>query len=401
MNILCVEQFSNWGGGQRSLIDLLPAFFARGWRPHVAVPDEGPFAEAVRRLGYRTETLKCNEYASIRKPPREIGRYARELPRLARSIDDLVQALKVDLIYVNGGRLLPPAAWVARWKAIPLVFHCHSRLLQSSAVFLAGESLRFSRAQMIASCQYAAEPLRTYVDPYRLSVIYNGVAGTFRASHRVPGRPPRIGVIGRIEPEKGQLEFVRAAKLVANQLPECRFTVIGAPMFTGADYYNRVVAAAVGSPIEFCGWQEDVSQVYSTFDLLVVPSTRLEATTRVILEAYSAGVPVVAFPAGGIPEILKDGETGFLAEGSTARALAERILSVLRMHPTEINSVVVKAGRAWQEHYTLDRYRQQICDVLARCRRPLPLEAPQCKRQPESPGVPIDTASACFDSTAE
>ena len=401
MNLLCIEQFSNWGGGQRSLIDLLPAFSARGWRPHVAVPEEGPFADAVRRLGYRTEVLDCNQYASIRKPPHEICRYVRELPRLARLVHDLVHTLKIDLIYVNGARVLPPAAWVARWKAIPVVFHCHSRLLQSSAIFLAGESLRFSRAQMIASCRYAAEPLRTYMDLHLLSVIYNGVADIGGASHRLQGGPWRIGVIGRIEPEKGQLEFVRAAKVVANHLPECRFAVIGAPMFTGADYYDRVVAAGAGIPIEFCGWQDDVSQVYSNLDLLVVPSTRLEATTRVILEAYSAGVPVIAFPAGGIPEILRDGETGFLAKGLTARALAQRILSVLRMQPAEINAVVVNAKMAWQEHYTLDRYRQQVCDVLASCRRPLPLEALHCKWQPESQGVPIDRASACFDSTAE
>lgn len=401
MNLLCVEQFSKWGGGQRSLIDLLPAFSARGWRASVAVPEEGPFAKAVRRLGYQTEALNCAEYASIRKPLHEIYRYARELPRLARSIDDLVRTLKIDLIYVNGARLLPPVAWVTRRKAIPLVFHCHSRLLQSSAIFLAGESLRFSRAQMIASCRYAAEPLRTYVDPYRLSVIYNGVAAARDAFYRPPGKAPRIGVIGRIEPEKGQLEFVRAAKLVANRLPKCRFAVIGEPMFAGAAYYNQVVAAGAGSPIEFCGWQEDISQVYSTLDLLVVPSTRLEATTRVILEAYSAGVPVIAFPSGGIPEILKDGETGFLAEGLTAGALAERILSILQMKPAEINAVVVKGRRAWQEHYTLDRYREQVCDVLAKCRGRLRLEAPHSKQQPESQGVPIDRASACFDSTAK
>jgi glycosyltransferase involved in cell wall biosynthesis len=137
-------------------------------------------------------------------------------------------------------------------------------------------------------------------------------------------------------------------------------------MFAGAGYYNRVVAAGQGLPIEFTGWQEDVSQVYSTLDLLVVPSTRFDSTTRVILEAYAAGVPVVALPCGGIPEVLRDGETGFLAEGVTARALAQRIVSVLRMKPAEVNAVVTKARNEWQEHYTLEHYRKQVCDVLSR-----------------------------------
>ncbi|MGH9581342.1 MAG: glycosyltransferase family 4 protein, partial [Bryobacteraceae bacterium] len=317
MNILCIEQFPKLGGGQRSLIDLLPAFSSRRWRPRVAVPGQGPFCEAVRELGYETDDLDCSWYSSIRKPARQIVKYASEFPRTAAAITGLVQARGIDLIYVNGPRLLPAAAWSARQQAIPLVFHCHSRLLQPSAILTAGASLWFSRAWMIACCSHVREPLREFVKPGRIRVIYNGLGALNIASFRLPDRLRRIGVIGRIEPEKGQMEFIRAARLVSREFRDCQFFVIGAPMFSSTAYYERVVAESQGLPVKFAGWRDDIPQVFSDLDLLVVPSTPVEATARVILEAYTAGVPVVAFPSGGIPEIVKDGKTGFLAADFT------------------------------------------------------------------------------------
>lgn len=365
MNILCIDQFSNIGGGQRSLLDLLPAFSARGWNPYVAMPSEGPFSEAVRNLGYETNSLDCSAYASIRKPPQQVVKYALELPRVAGAIKRLLNAQKIDLMYVNGPRVLPPAAWAARRCRIPIVFHCHSRLLQQSALLLAGSCLRLSRAQVIGCCQFACEPLRRFVDPRRIRIIYNGVEASSGAS-RLTGKLRRIGVIGRIEPEKGQMEFVRAARLVIREFPDCQLSMIGAPMFSSADYYHDVVTASRGLPMAFPGWQQDISRVFSTLDLLVVPSTTVEATTRVILEAFAVGVPVVAFPSGGIPEIVKDGATGFLAADFTPQALAQRIISVLRMAPSEIDAVVRKAKQSWRSKYTLNLYQQRVCDVLAR-----------------------------------
>src|SRR4030095_8548742 len=92
----------------------------------------------------------------------------------------------------------------------------------------------------------------------------------------------------------------------------CRFILCGAPLFSNPRYFELVREAAAGLPIEFLGWRDDVNDTLSELDLLIVPSASVEGTTRVILEAYAAGVPVVASASGGIPEIARDGETGFL-----------------------------------------------------------------------------------------
>jgi glycosyltransferase involved in cell wall biosynthesis len=177
-------------------------------------------------------------------------------------------------------------------------------------------------------------------------------------------------VVGRVEAEKGQLEFVNAVRIVSEQFPECRFRVIGSPMFSGIGYYSKVVASSGGLPIEFIEWQDDIARTYSDLDLLVVPSTAMEATTRVILEAYGAGVPVVAFPAGGIPEVLENGQTGFLADALTAEALARRILSVLGMSRASLGAIVKRARTEWDRRFTLGAYRDGVCSVLAKAIQP-------------------------------
>lgn len=369
-NILCIDQFSNLGGGQRSLLDILPALSQRGWHPSVAIPGGGPFPAMIRSRGYRTHSFACAMYASRKKPLAQLLKYARELPNLVNAVAGLVKANKIDLLYVNGPRLVPPAAWVAWRTGVPLVFHCHNRLLQSSAIALTGQALELASAHVIACCQYAAEPLKEYVSPERLRVLYNGIAKMPGGGLRSPDRIRRIGVVGRVEEGKGQLEFVQAVRMLSPQVPECRFSVIGAPMFSDLGYYNKVKALSRGLPIDFVGWQDDIANIYSDLDLLVVPSSVVEATTRVILEAYSARVPVVAFPAGGIPEILEDGQTGFLAEAITVEALAKRILSVLRMDSACVEAVIERAGNEWRRRFSLRTYRNGVCNVLAQAMQP-------------------------------
>lgn len=363
--LLCIDQYADIGGGQRSLLDLLPAFSERGWKPAVATPGFGPFERELHSLNHPTHKLVCGNYSIKKKTLTEHINYACELPRVAKALDQVIAAREINLLYVNGPRMLPSAAWMARRYGIPLVFHCHNRLLQSSAIALAGKSLKLTDSHVIACCDYAADPLRKYIGSGRLKIRFNGVENMALDGRRAPDKIRRIGVVGRVEVEKGQAQFVEAARIVLRSFPECRFTIVGTPMFSGDDYYNRVVELSRGLPLQFYTWRNDMAQVYSDLDLLVVPSSALEATTRVIIEAYSAGVPVVAFPSGGIPEILQDNETGFLANESTAASLADRIVSILSMDETVIGTVVDGARKVWRESYTVEAYRESVCGVLA------------------------------------
>ena len=245
-----------------------------------------------------------------------------------------------------------------------MVFHCHNRLLQRSGIVIAGQSLRLSRAHVIACCKYAAQPLQAYIEPKHLSVLYNGVGRPLSYAARPRRRIRRIGVIGRVEPEKGQIEFIRAAAAVAKRFPESHFVVAGAPLFSNRRYFDEIVRESSGLPVEFLGWRDDIESVLASLDLLVVPSSPLDSAPRVIFEAFSSRVPVVAFPCGGIPEIVRDGDTGFLTSGTGPDALAHRICSVIEMMPSRVAAVVNRAWKRWDEEHTVDIYRERVGRLL-------------------------------------
>ena len=104
------------------------------------------------------------------------------------------------------------------------------------------------------------------------------------------------------------------------QLPLRRLSVLRSSPKPGAKAITIPEIRTAGSRegVVFPGWVTDIHSALAATDLLLVPSAGHEATTRVILEAHSAGVPVVAFRSGGIPEVVDEGRDGWLAD-STAR----------------------------------------------------------------------------------
>jgi glycosyltransferase involved in cell wall biosynthesis len=365
VNILFLDQFSDLGGAQQCLLDLVPAIQASGWNMTCAVPGDGMLIQKLRAFGIPVRSVHMVPLASGRKRPLDFLRFSLDAPRLAGRISALAAETRADLLYVNGPRLLPAAAWAAWKSGRPLVFHCHSYLGDASVRELAGHSLQLAAARVIACCRYVARPLWPFLHPGRLHVIYNGVVDM--ASTRLPNRgEPRIGLIGRIAPENGQMEFVAAARLLAEKGRRCRFVVCGAPLFSNPEadrYLERVKEKAAGLPMEFLGWRNDVASVLAELDLLAVPSASRTATPRVILEAFAACVPVVAFASAGIPEIIIQNKTGFLIEPPEPRALAAK-LDALLQEPEPLPGIAGQAYATWKEKFTRERYQREVLAVI-------------------------------------
>jgi glycosyltransferase involved in cell wall biosynthesis len=174
-------------------------------------------------------------------------------------------------------------------------------------------------------------------------------------------------MLGRISPEKGQAEFLSAARLLTAALPQVRFLIAGEALFSDAAavaYRRQLEQMTARLPVDFMGWREDTAEFLAGLDLLVVPSIREPGAPRVILEAFSASVPVIAFPSGGIPEIVEDGKTGFLVSPATPGALAARILGLVRQ-PHLLDSAARAGREAWSERFNLHRYREQIAAIMS------------------------------------
>lgn len=159
------------------------------------------------------------------------------------------------------------------------------------------------------------------------TVIYNPHDG-MTADH-VEGRSPskvlRIGFMGRLAPSKGlEILFEAVSRLTG---AESRFELIVAGA-GDAEYVAHLKGLARQRPVVFIG-HVPVNQFYEKVDVVVVPSLWREPLGRVALEACARGVPVIAARGGGLSEIVKDGETGWLYNAVDADELRDILRSVL------------------------------------------------------------------------
>jgi glycosyltransferase involved in cell wall biosynthesis len=142
---------------------------------------------------------------------------------------------------------------------------------------------------------------------------------------------PIIGIVGRIDPEKGVDVVVRAMSLLGATAAHCQLAVIGGPGLDAGEYEQRVRSEAgrlLGDRVRFTGPLSDVPGALRSLDV-VVNASAAEPFGLSILEAQASGVAVIGTAAGGIPEFVTDKETGLLVPPGDAPALAVALRRLL------------------------------------------------------------------------
>jgi glycosyltransferase involved in cell wall biosynthesis len=174
-----------------------------------------------------------------------------------------------------------------------------------------------------------------------VTLIYNGVdlqryddqgpCCTLREEYGLPAEGPMIGVVARLEAEKGHPTLIEAWPQVLAEFPDATLLVVGEGSRRAA-LEAQVAALGLSRSVVFTGRRDDVPAVTAALDVAVLPSYR-EAQGLTILEAMALSRPVVASNVGGIPEMIEDGRTGLLVPPHDPAALAGAITRLLRDHP--------------------------------------------------------------------
>jgi len=245
MNILFLDQFSEMGGAQRGLLDVLRAVQQRGWKSHVLVPGGGPLVEQLRERNIPVEEIPCGPYRAGSKSAADVLRFARDRRGQQKVIERLLAKGGFDLIYVNGPRVLPAAASVA--GRIPILFHLHSHIMQATARRLLLTSARRADITLVACSRSAADSAAGMVPAERTLVIANGIEEIPFQARRFDGAW-HIGMVGRISPEKGQMEFVQAAARLGVISPRWALR-------SAARRYSQRIATTTGFVMRHEGWE--------------------------------------------------------------------------------------------------------------------------------------------------
>jgi glycosyltransferase involved in cell wall biosynthesis len=188
---------------------------------------------------------------------------------------------------------------------------------------------------------------------------------------------PLIGIVGRMVPIKNHRLFLTAARSMVDSGNPAHFALIG-----DGELRDSLQALAdelgISRRVHFVGWKQDMVPVYAALDVLALTSDN-EGTPVTVIEAMAAGVPVVATAVGGVPDVIRDGETGWLVPPGDVPALSRAWLEALR-RDAKVENVIVSARREVLERFGQERMISTMADLYrqlatgkantARARRP-------------------------------
>jgi glycosyltransferase involved in cell wall biosynthesis len=136
-----------------------------------------------------------------------------------------------------------------------------------------------------------------------------------------------IGFVGWLLPIKGPDYLLKAMDYIWQAHPETSLVLVGKGDLD-LDLRAEALRKKINGKVKFLGWREDVDEILQIFDMLVLPSLN-EGMGRVLVEAMAAAKPVVASRVGGIPDLVRDGQNGYLVAPADEKALAEGIIKLL------------------------------------------------------------------------
>jgi glycosyltransferase involved in cell wall biosynthesis len=175
------------------------------------------------------------------------------------------------------------------------------------------------------------------VDPDRTITVHEGIdLGRVAAAppaplHEelwLPHGSPIVGNVAALVPHKGQRHLVEAAAMVVREVPDARFVIAGEGELRES-LEHQIKTHALEKHVILAGFRPDVLSLHKAFDIFVMSSV-MEGLGTSLLDAMACGKPVVATTAGGMPEVVADGETGILVPPRDDRAMADAIIRLLK-----------------------------------------------------------------------
>lgn len=359
--ILYVHHRSELGGAPTSLSYLIRALDKERFEPHVYCP-RGPAAELFREAGATVHEGSVAGFTHIWASTYRGRRwllFVRELGRLPHHLVSFRRVLKrgrYDLVHLNDSPLIP-AAWLARRKRVPIVWHLRSALpgggLDRRSRLVRRFVLRHGDA-VIAINEDVADvwrvPAQVVPNSVQLDRFHPGATQAPREALAIEPNRPVVTYVGFLYPSKGFREFIRAAGLLHDRGVEATYLVVGSGVrgdeffrtFVGralqlldlARDYNaeaRSLVASLGleDAVRWVPFTRKMEEIYRASDIVVAPSQGPEIG-RPMIEAAASGVAVIGTGTRTGGGILKPGETTVLTDGFDAECLANAVEDLMR-----------------------------------------------------------------------
>ncbi|QQS42009.1 MAG: glycosyltransferase [Acidobacteriota bacterium] len=299
------------GGAERQLLYLLRALSAEGQDSRVLCLTSGEAFEAdVREMGIEIEYVgeSPNRLQRLRKIITEVGKYEPDIIQSSHFYTNIYAAV---------------AGKIARVPSIGAIRNDLRSEIGSDTVF--GRWQVALPTHLVANSKVALErAVERGISPTKIDLVENVVnlPGTEPSGVDKPKEDISISFVGRLAAQKRPEVFIELANRMNAKLPamDLKFRIVGDGPLRGKLEAHCADLGLSEEKVRFEGERPNISEVYSSSDILVLPSSH-EGTPNVLLEAMAFGVPVVATSVGGVPELLSDGN-GVLVDADDFEQLA-------------------------------------------------------------------------------
>lgn len=316
------------GGAERHVATLLPRMDPARFTPSVVcIGDEGELFGALPAAGIEARALHLAKRNAV------------------RALFELVaifRATEPDVVVVRGysaealGRIAARLAGVAhsivwvhnitditpRGRIRPVL----DRLLDrwTSAYFGVAEG---QRPYLTDGLGYPEAKIRIVLNGVDPSLFDSDTDRTVLSEFGWGQDDPVVGIVAGLRPEKDHATLLRAAPIVLDRLPRTKFLIIGdGPTRSGLE--NVVAELGIESSVHFAGARSDVTRLLRGIDVFTLTS-ETECFSIALLEAMASGRPAVCTDVGGTPEIVAEGQSGYLVPFGDSQRLADRLVDVL------------------------------------------------------------------------
>lgn len=207
----------------------------------------------------------------------------------------------------------------------------------------------------------------------KVTVIHNGIVleefsapeepDTFRKRLGLDPMTPLVGIVARLHAVKGHYYFLQAAREILSQQPDVRFMIVGDGPYRSF-LEGEARRMGIAGQVIFTGFVDDVRSLMASLNLLVI-SSLWEGFGLTAIEAMTIGLPVLATDVGGLPEVVRHGETGFLVPPADAAALAKGIMWLLN-HPANAEELAKRGLEVVRKEFTADKMARRTEELYRR-----------------------------------
>jgi len=334
----------------------------------------------------------------LKPPPQSVRSYL-ELPnvhieviedswrtsfRAVRGLRQILKRYQPEILHLHFTGFIGPYPWLARLCSVDQVlFTDHSShpegFVSSRAPFWKRAlarlvNLPLTRVVTVSKYGYQCAATRDLIPFERLEMIYNSAdlsrsagsrtqAESFRAKHAIPKERVVVTQVSWIIPEKGIGDLLAAARVVVTNNPNIHFVFVGEGAHRSS-FARQAAELGIEDHITWTGQVDDPLNegVYAAADIVCQVSRWEEVFGYVIAEAMACGKPLIGTRVGGIPELVRDGETGFVVRRGDIEAIAARILELAS--DSRLRSQMGREGRrSVERNFELERNVDRVLQL--------------------------------------